>query len=257
MAGQLQSNAMVWRWAVASEIGTSHTRNGGRLEDAYAVSIMHDNNLFAVVADGAGSAEYGVYGAWLVCRVLTVRFREWFRENTILPNDELLTDWIGELRDHIAAIADRKGSTRRQFASTLAAIVITPGETLSLNIGDSAIVARSNDAWEVLSWPESGEYAATTYFVSDDPKPRLNIIRHHQDYDAFALFSDGIGDLALSHAEQAASPQFFDPMLRPVDNASGTGQLLDLSKKLGAYLSGSAVCERTDDDKTLILISRS
>lgn len=247
---------MSWRWAAASEIGTSHIRNGVRLQDAYAVSIVGDDCIFAIVSDGAGSAEFSAFGAWLVCRSLTVRFRDWLRTNSELPNDELLFEWIDEIRDRITVIAERRGSTPRQFASTLAAVIATPTETLTLHVGDSAVVGRRGEEWDVMCWPENGEYASTTYFVTDDPEPRLNITRHPREHEAFALFSDGVGDLALSHSEQTASPQFFNPMMRPVDNASDIGRLPELSAKLRTYLAGSAICERTDDDKTLVLISR-
>ena len=246
---------MAWRWAVASEIGTSHIRNGVRLQDAYAVTTIGDDCILAIVSDGAGSAEFSALGAWLVCRTLTVRFRDWLRENLELPDDELIAEWIDEIRDRIAAIADRRETTSRQFASTLAAVVSRPDETLTLHVGDSAVVGRLNEEWDVLCWPENGEYASTTFFVTDDPEPRLNIARYAPEYDAFALFSDGVGDLALSHSEQTASPNFFNPMIRPVDNAPGLGRLPELSAKLSSYLAGPAICERTDDDKTLILIS--
>lgn len=246
---------MAWRWAAASRVGTSHIRNGDRLQDAYAVSTMRDETVFAVVSDGAGSAEFGAFGAWLVCRTLKVLFRDWFHDNSALPSDELLADWIDQVRDRIAAVAELRERKPRQFASTLAAVVSTPDETLTLHIGDSAIVGRRTEDWDVLCWPENGEYASTTYFVTDDPEPRLNIARYAREHDAFALFSDGIGDLALSHKDQTASPQFFNPMLRPVDAAPGIGRLGELSAKLGTYLAGQAICERTDDDKTLILIS--
>lgn len=246
---------MSWRWASASVIGTSHIRASGRLEDAYAVSCIDEDNLFAVVSDGAGSAEFGVYGAWLTCRFLTVRFREWFRAESCLPDDELVSDWIDQIRDWIAAIADRRETVPRQFAATLAALVVSREEALALHIGDSAIVGRNGTDWDVLCWPENGEYASTTYFVTDDPTPRLNITRLPRKHDAFALFSDGVGDLALSYRDQTAYPGFFEPMIRPVDRASGAGRLVDLSAKLADYLAGSSVCERTDDDKTLVLIS--
>lgn len=246
---------MAWRWAAASEIGTSHIRSGDRLQDAYAVSSMGENCIFAVVSDGAGSAKHSAYGAWLVCRFLTVRFREWLHENSELPNDELLCDWIDQLRDRITYIAERRESTPRQFAATLAAVLIAPGETLTLHIGDSAIVGRRGTDWDVLCWPENGEYASTTYFVTDTPEPRLNIARQPREHDAFALFSDGVGDLGLSHLEQTASPRFFEPMLRPVDDSPSAGRLRELSAKLRAYLAGPSICDRTDDDKTLILIS--
>lgn len=246
---------MAWRWASASVIGTSHIQNGVRLQDAYAVSELGTDCIFAVVSDGAGSAKFGAFGAWLTCRFLSVRFRECMQENPELPSDEGLADWVDELRDRISAIATRRGTVPRQFAATLAAIIVAPDVAVTLHIGDSAIVGRKGGEWDVLCWPENGEYASSTYFVTDEPEPRLNITRHQREHDAFALFSDGIGDLALSHLEQAAYPRFFDPMLRPIDAAPGEGRLVELSAKLSTYLASPSVCERTDDDKTLILIS--
>ena len=247
---------MAWRWASASVIGTSHIQNGDRLQDAYAVSDLGNGCIFAVVSDGAGNSKFGAFGAWLTCRFLSVRFREWVHKNPKLPTDEDLTDWIDELRDRIYAIAAQRDTVPRQFAATLATVVVSPDETVTLHIGDSAIVGRKDDKWEVLCWPENGEYASSTYFVTDDPGPRLNIIRHPREHGAFALFSDGVGDLALSYQERAAHTRFFDPMIRPVDVASGEGRLIELSAQLATYLAGPSVCERTDDDKTLILISQ-
>lgn len=178
------------------------------------------------------------------------------RKNLELPTDELLNDWVRELRVQIAAIAVQRERTPRQFASTLAAILVSPDEMLTLQVGDSAVVGRNDGEWEALCWPENGEYASSTYFVTDDPEPRLKIDRHTRAYDAFALFSDGIGDLALQNLDRAAHSGFFDPMMRPVDAASDQGRLAELSTKLSAYLASPKVCERTDDDKTLILISR-
>ncbi len=255
MVGLPQNNNMAWRWAQASVIGTAHIQNGDRRQDASAVSKLGNGSIFAVVSDGAGSAKFGAYGAWIACRFLSVRFRKWVYENSNLPTDEDLRYWIDELRDQIFSIAAQRGTTPRQFAATLAAIVVVPDEVVTLHIGDSAIVGRKGDRWDVLCWPENGEYASSTYFFTDDPEPRLNIVRHPSDYDAFALFSDGVGDLALSHIDRAAHPRFFDPMISPVDTAFGEGRLIELSKKLATYLSHPSVCERTDDDKTLILIS--
>lgn len=246
---------MAWRWASSSVIGTSHIQNGDRLQDAYAVSALDNGCIFAVVSDGAGSAKFGTFGAWLTCRFLSVRFREWIHENPELPTDEDLSNWIDELRSRISAIAARRGTVPRQFAATLATLVVAPDEAVTLHIGDSAVVGRRGGEWEVLCWPENGEYASSTYFVTDDPEPRLSIIRHPREHDAFALFSDGVGDLALSHLEKSAHPRFFDPMMRPIDFASGERRLVELSAKLVTYLSGPSVCERTDDDKTLVLIS--
>ena len=246
---------MAWRWVSASVIGTSHIRDGSRCQDAYAISELSDGYLFAVVSDGAGTAKYGAFGAWLICRFLSVKFRKWLQNNSKLPCDEELANWIDQLRKQLSVIATRRETTSRQFAATLAAIIIAPNEIVTLHIGDSAIVGRSNGQWDVLCLPENGEYASSTYFVTDYSAPNLNISRHQRKYDAFALFSDGVGDLALSYIEQSAYPRFLNPMLRPIDAALGNGRLIGLSEKLAAYLASPLVCERTDDDKTLILIS--
>jgi len=246
---------VAWRWASASVIGSFHIQNGTKLQDACVVSSVGNNCLIAIVSDGAGSAKFGAYGAWLTCRMLSVRLREWMRKHSALPTDEELVNWIEELRDRIFEIATRRQSTSRQFAATLAAIIVKLNEVITLHVGDSAVVGRKGGKWEVLCWPENGEYASSTYFITDAPGPHLRIKRYQREHDAFALFSDGVGDLALSHLEQTAYAPFFDPMFRPVDSASGEGRLVELSAKLTAYLSGPAVCERTDDDKTLILIS--
>ena len=246
---------MSWRWAAASAVGTSHIRSGERLQDAYAVSTYGGDHVFAVVSDGAGSAGFGAYGAWLVCRKLKVRFIDWLTKHEKLPDDETLEGWIDEFRSCLAVIAAQRQVAPRQFAATLAALFISPGELVALQIGDSAIVGRCDSKWKVICWPETGEYASTTYFVTDEPKPVMNIVRKHPEFDAFALFSDGVGEFALSQLEQRAHPGFFEPMLKAVDASTDTGRLPELSRKLGAFLAGPSVCERTDDDKTLILIS--
>ena len=61
--------------------------------------------------------------------------------------------------------------------------------------------------------------------------------------------------IALQQAQLRPHRGFFGPMIRPIDAAEGVGKLVDLSAALGRYLDGPAICERTDDDKTLVLVS--
>ncbi len=254
MGGPLPANPR-WRWAAASRIGTSHQRSGTRKQDAYGVRLS-PRALCTVVSDGAGSASHGGEGASLVCRHLILAFRDWFSDHDQLPGDEVIRCWIDELRDRLSAAAARRDLTRRQFAATLVMLVVFKDELLTLQIGDSALVGRQNGVWEALCWPENGEFASTTYFVTDDPEPRLRLFRTQCTYDAFALFSDGLESVALEQATQQPYARFFDPMIKAIDGADGGGRLVGLSEALAHYLDSQRLCERTDDDKTLILISR-
>jgi len=244
-----------WRWAVASRIGTSHVRMGTRKQDAYRVTRINSEVLCAVVSDGAGSATFGGQGASLLCRILISNFREWFDSNEDLPNDDVVLCWLDLIRDQLSEAAERRGVTRRQFAATLIVLLIHKNHVLALQVGDSALVARKNGIWQALCWPENGEFASTTYFITDDPEIRLHTFHLDLEYDAFALFSDGIESVALEQATQQPFARFFDPMIRPVDQSAGEGRLAELSASLASYLDSPALCERTDDDKTLVLIS--
>lgn len=256
MAGPLPAEVDRWRWAAASVIGTSHLKAGTRKQDAYKARVTENGTLCLAVSDGAGSASHGGEGASLVCRTLFGRLWPWFEANHDLPPDDTIREWVDEVRDRIAIAADRRTLVRRDFAATLTMLLVGRHDLLVAQVGDGTVVGRRGDEWGVLCWPENGEFASTTYFVTDDPEPRLNLFRSSEPYDGFAAFTDGIEHLALDHAARGAHPRFFAPMMRPVDQEPGSGKLANLSNALAGYLGGSAICERTDDDKTLILASR-
>lgn len=245
-----------WRWAAASEIGTSHLRSYTPRQDAFCVSRLPNSGFVAVVSDGAGSASHSRYGAVLVCRHFRTRLRHWFGDHVRFPSIDQFSEWLNELRDQIAMVAKAQGLTSRQFASTLVLVAVKGRSGFCAHVGDGGIVARSGGEWSVLSWPETGQFASTTYFVTDDREVHLRMLRFEAKFDAFALFSDGIEDLALVQSDLMAHRPFFDPMIRPVDIAKEGGRLSGLSLALQNYLAGEAVCNRTDDDKTLILLSR-
>lgn len=210
----------------------------------------------AIVCDGAGSAEFGGEGAWIACRTLKVALRQHFQSRTGLPSDDDVWILIDLTRDRLGQAAEKRARSRKAFASTLLVVAEIDGQVLTVHVGDGAVVGRSVESgWVTLSHPENGEYASATYFLTDDPLPKLRISRPAGEYSGFAVFSDGIENLALDlHSNEPFGP-FFEKMLKPLDDTSGVGRSANLSHALGEFLGSSRVCERTDDDKTLVLIS--
>ena len=114
-------------------------------------------------------------------------------------------------------------------------------------------MARLADSgtWQALSWPDHGEYASTTRFITDEPPTPLRTNITRQPIDALALFSDGIERMVLDMATQTPFARFFSTMAAPLPKEPGKANTL--SGQLKAYLDSEAVNSRTDDDKTLVM----
>jgi Protein phosphatase 2C len=250
---------MDWCYAAASVIGVSHVRAGTRLQDAKQCFVFSsdkgDPRFFAVIADGAGSAEFGGQGASIVCRTMSREARIAFHEAGSFPDDDAIWSWLDLARDRIYLAASRRARRSWDFAATMVLVMASHDEVVTAHVGDGAIVARGkNDtAWTVLSEPHHGEYASTTYFVTGDPRPALRIGRHPIRFDAFAAFSDGIENLVIDSATGVPSAGFFNAIAKPLDASNVLGKDNALSKSLAAFLASDRLNERTDDDKTLIV----
>ena len=248
----------MWSWIAASVRGTSHERSGTRLQDAKrCFSSSSGDCLVAVVCDGAGSASHGGEGAALCSRILSSRALEYLRKECITPDDALIEEWIDDVRDSIARAAAARSLSTRDFATTLVAAISCSEETLTLHVGDGAIVAKTgpSDEWVALSWPEHGEYASTTFFVTDDESARLRISRSSMPIKELVLFSDGLERLALDFQENKPHGPFFSPFSLAVKSGDD-GYQSGLSRELKKFLNSDPVNERTDDDKSLIVAVR-
>ncbi len=248
-----------WRWAGARSIGTSHLRTETACQDFARAELFirpEGQIMAAVVSDGAGSASHAETGSKLVCLSFLRACREFLIAKPLEDLvEEDVWDWLDEARETINAKANSLALRPRDFASTLVAVLAGPETSIVVHIGDGAVVWRKpgSEEWEVPSWPYHGEYASTTAFVTDDPQPKLSYLRMDEAIQEFALFSDGIERLVLEQATRSAHAPFFNRMLAPLRNSDVAGPDKHLSAALKDYLDSAAVCERTDDDKSLIL----
>jgi hypothetical protein len=250
-----------WRWAAAACRGISHEKSGTRLQDAYSCFVPQgcSSAFVGLISDGAGSAQYGGEGASLICRTVGGLARAHFREKQHLPDETAILEWIDAARDRISAVATRRGACPRDFAGTLVGMISDAEATVVFHVGDGGVVVRQrhSGAWIAASWPDHGEYASTTSFVTDDTGARARIVIHSMPINAVALFSDGLERLALRMADNQPHPPFFDGMFRPLFTSTVVGRDASLSHALNRFLASPSVNERTDDDKSLILAARS
>ena len=244
----------MWKIATATATGTSHLRGNMPCQDRLAVALTGDGWLIAAVADGAGSASLAEVGA-----ELAVRCAMDFTVEAIAGGAEELVGVLRSAaecaRSKILDEAAERAIPARELASTL--LLVALGETggAALQVGDGVIVVHeADDDWCWVFWPDHGEYANTTCFLtSDDVADHIQIETLPADIQDVALLSDGLERLALSFADTTAHNFFFEPLFRPLWSLVGEGISEQLSSALQSFLTSERVAERTDDDLSLVL----
>ena len=251
-----------WAWIGACSIGTSHIKSGTECQDRAACLEFKGRDghtLIAVVSDGAGSAKYSSIGSHLVVRRFAMSVVDYLRTEATVEGltEDVVRTWLDDVRDKIGLAALHNNCEPREFAATLVAAIVSEHHAVLAHIGDGACVVRRHDQreWEVPSWPAHGEYASSTYFITDDPEPNLRFLTIGEPLSEIAIFSDGLERLALDFTALRASEKFFDPMFAPISTEK-TGRNRALSNTLRTFLDGPKITARTDDDKALLLARR-
>lgn len=213
-----------------------------------------------VVSDGAGSALRADEGSDLTCRSIVEAVEVFLANGGQVADISLDTarSWVEMVQAAITFRAGESGTAPRDYACTLLAAVIAEDTAAFLQIGDGAmVVADEAGEWTWVHWPQRGDYANTTYFVTEEgATDQLAFDLIARRIDEVALFTDGIEALVLHYATKTVHAPFFDKMFVPVRTLEAEGIDPGLSVGLQRYMATPVVCERTDDDKTLVLATR-
>jgi hypothetical protein len=263
MGGGLKMPSAPWRIALASAIGTSHLGSETPCQDSAAYDILDTDDgplLVAAVCDGAGSARHSEIGSRLAADTFTELVRTFIAHGGRLQriDREIASDWVRETALALVTAADIADHEVRDYACTLLVAIIGKDAAVFIQIGDGAVVISNadEDDWSWVFWPQHGEFANTTNFVtSSNATEVMEFSNTAGRVDELAVFSDGIENLVLHHATRTVHAAFFDGIFPPVRKA-GAGLNRELSRSLESYLSSPRVCDRTDDDKTLVLATR-
>ncbi|CAM2143379.1 Protein phosphatase 2C domain-containing protein [Pararobbsia alpina] len=156
-------------------------------------------------------------------------------------------------RDHVRA--ERKSANNGSTNGRASNGSPPNGSAANGSAPNSSQANGSAERLQPIFWPESGEYANTTYFVTDpDAIAHLHAAMIEAP-DEVSLLTDGLQRLALVFATREAHSPFFEPMfaaLRGVDPS----RCVQLNSELARFLSSPAINARTDDDKTLVVATR-
>ncbi len=256
MAGQSSNDFGMWRLAAARVPGTSHVKGGLPCQDDFSWTAEGDSFVVAL-ADGAGSVRMAERGASTVVRSVTTSVRAALElGQTDAPS--ILKEAALAARRELATIATAEGLLLRDFASTLLAVLARPDGGAALQIGDGVIVVGEDGSdWSWVFWPQHGEYANTTHFITDEDAPGLLQVEPlPSQVSDIALMSDGLERLTLNLGGRSTHRPFFAGIFAPLLAAEGTGHIAVLSAALEEFLRSDSVAARTDDDLSLVIATR-
>jgi len=210
-------------------------------------------SLVACAADGAGSTKHSQIGSALACQAIADNASRYFDthgEFSGLQFDDVL-GWCENVREKFLTAAEKHGCVVRDLATTLCAVIVSPAGSFFFQIGDGAITVGHHGIYGVVFWPQSGEYANMTNFLSaDNFQDHLEFRATMTRVTEIALFTDGLERLALNFEDQTPHVPFFSPFFRAVRNSQDNEQL---ASDLGQFLQSASVNRRSDDDRTLVL----
>lgn len=202
------------------------------------------------VADGAGSATHSEIGSRLVCDELVRHVRESLEQYHRVD----VRAAFRSAREVVRAEADKLSLRPRDLAATALLAVVGPDGASFGQVGDGAIIVGDEANYRAVFWPEVEEFVNVTHFLTDENYERhLMIADVAEVVHDLAVMTDGVQWLALDYATRQPHPAFFRPAFA---HLRATSDPDSLRVPFRSFLDSERVNALTDDDKTLVLASR-
>ncbi|MBU1740771.1 MAG: protein phosphatase 2C domain-containing protein, partial [Proteobacteria bacterium] len=157
---------------------------------------------------------------------------------------------VDDLKGHLEAKGREVGADLGELASTLLFVGVKDGVYLAGHLGDGVIGVLRQDRVEVLSPPKRGEFANTTYFVTQaESDVRLRLYAGRTDEaDGFILMSDGAAESLFDRARKVMAPAV-GRILGWLDEHSPPAVTRALY-----YNLNSIIIEKTNDDCSIAVM---
>jgi len=250
-----------WQVIGAAVQGLSHQKQDLPCQDALEYRCLPGGVLLVALADGAGSATRSELGARAAVQAAVDSLASNLESD--LPAE--CCDWVEVFwetfeiaRSTLIKLAEERDEPLRLFATTLTCLVATPEQLIVGQLGDGAVVARSADGvLDTITTLQRGEYANETYFLTQEQAlEQVAIQVINLPMQALAVMSDGLTRLALKRPTNEPHLPFFKPLFAFVEASAPSNDGTQACEALTAFLASPRVCERTDDDKALVLALR-
>ncbi|HTP25323.1 MAG TPA: PP2C family serine/threonine-protein phosphatase [Anaeromyxobacteraceae bacterium] len=250
---------MGWKVFASSVIGTGHVREGTKCQDKHRFRIGPGPNLVVAVADGAGSSQFADIGAEMVALHSSFLLQRDLA-NGEAPGCAVLQRAFTASRENLLALNDglrlRPGYERMELghlACTLILLAVSKDTLAIAQVGDGTVVAqRPGGHLERFSNPRTSEYVNETVFVTSENYLEAFTFRSLpcEGLGAFAIMTDGLESLAINYRTREPERAFFDPLFEFARTASADDAFLQ------HLLDREEINERTNDDKTLVIATR-
>ena len=240
---------MPWTITGTSVTGTSHEHEGTACQDAHAWQ-HNDHATVLAVSDGAGSATHGGTGALLATTAATMYLAGALgRRHAPRVFKRVLQQTVEHTRRAIEQAATARGHDVKHYATTLLAAVLQRDYIGIIQMGDGAIIIQDGDGTlRVLTTQQDREYVNEVTFLTCGnyhDELRISVLRARR-IRAVCLITDGVETFSVHRRTNKAHPGFFNPLL---NNPTSADQLV-------ALLTSKGACERSDDDKTILLATK-
>jgi hypothetical protein len=247
-----------WHVIGASVQGTSHIKNDVPCQDMHGCCVLPGGVALVAVADGAGSAERSDEGARRAVEVMLTSLEAALQAG--MPDGEatwgaLLAEAFCQAQRAVIELAEAEDASPRAFATTLTCAVAADEWLATGQIGDGIVVAKGDDGeFFAATLPQHGEYANETFFLTmEEALQQVEIHVYPRSVSALAVMTDGLIRLAIDVTTNEPYRPFFQPLLAFAAQAANEQEA---HGQLAILLASERVNERTDDDKTIVLVAR-
>jgi Protein phosphatase 2C len=248
-----------WRSVAERSVGTSHRSTSVPCQDQAIVDMCADESgqataLVAAVADGAGSASESERGASQAVSYAVAYIKRHFTAGmSVIEVGGIVRESMLHARAEIIRAAEQEQRCVRDYSTTLLVALVSDRVAAFGQVGDGAIVFGDSASLE-LAFAVEQEMLNVTDFLTDDAAPEIARSRAIEGpIDMLAVLSDGLSPLLIDQRLQRPHAPAFASLFGHV---ARTADASALSEDLRAFLDSSAVNDRTDDDKSLVLAVR-